>query len=117
MDQDSHRRNVVHAVRRDVALPVTIEPVEGEPSSRHVVHSPQALITGPRRSGGSVLQPAAQRRWGELTLVPLGHRGEEGEGAPEEPREVYLWRLVRRCIYTDVLVRYPVRRRGNHFDG
>ena len=38
--QGSHHRDVVHAVRRDLALLVTIEPVEGEPTSRHVVHSP-----------------------------------------------------------------------------
>ena len=104
-------------MRRDVALLVTIELVEGEPTSRHVVHSPPGLIAVPRRYGGPFLQPVAQHRWGELTLVPVGYRGEEGERAPEEPCQVRLWRLLRRCINTDVQVRYPVRRRGNHIDG
>ena len=59
MGQDSHSRDVVHTVHRDVALLVTIEPVKGEPSSRHVVHSPPGLIAGPRRYGGPILQPIA----------------------------------------------------------
>ena len=100
-----------------MALLVAIEPVEGESTARCVVRSPSGLIAGPRRYGGPILQLVAQRRWGELALVPVGHRGEEGEGAPEEPCQVYLWRLLHRCINTDVQVRYPVRRRGNHVDG
>ena len=63
------------------------------------------------------MQPVAQRRWGELALVPVGYRGEEGEGVREEPRQVHLWRLLCRYINTDVQVRYPVRRRGYHVDG
>ena len=117
MCQDSHRGDVVHAVRRNVALLVTIELVEGESTPRRVVHSPPGLIAGPCRIGGPSLQLVAQHRWGELALVPVGHRGEEGEGVPEEPCQVYLWRLLRRCINTDVQVRYPVQRRGNHVDG
>ena len=90
MGQDSHRRDVVHTVRRDVALLVTIEPVKGEPPSRHVVHSPPGLIAGPCRYGGPILKPVAQRRRGELTLVAVGYRGEEGVRAPEEPCQVHL---------------------------
>ena len=63
---------------------------------------PGVYLAGPCRYGGPILQPIAQRRWGELALVAVGHRGEEGEGAPEEPRQVYLWRLLRRCIKPDV---------------
>ena len=117
MHQDNHRGHVVHAVRRDAALLVAIEPVKVESTPRRVVCSPSGLIAGPRRYGGPILQPVAQPRWAELALVPVGHLGEEGEGAPEEPRQVYLWRLLRRCINTDVQVRFPVRRRGNHTDG
>ena len=36
------------------------------------------------------MQPVAQRRWGERALIPVGYPGEEGEGAPEEPRQVRL---------------------------
>ena len=115
--QDSHRGDVVHAVRRNVALLVAMEPVEGESTPRRVVCSQSGLIAGPRRYGGPILQPVAQRRWGELALVLVGHRGEEGEGAPEESRQVYLWRLLRGCINTDVQVRNPMRRHSNHVDG
>ena len=117
MRHDSHHGDVVHAVRRDVALLVAIEPVKGESTPRRVICSPSGLIAGPRRYGGPILQPVAQRRWGELALVPVGYRGEEGEGAPEEPHQVYLWRLLRRCSNTDVQVRYLVRQRGNQVDG
>ena len=117
MRQDNHRGDVVHAVRRNVALLVTIEPAEGESTPRRVVHSPLGLIASPRRYGGLALQLVAQRRWGELALVPVGHRGEEGEGAAEEPCQVHFRRLLRRYISSDVQVRYPVRRRGNHADG
>ena len=85
MCQYSHRRDVVHAVRHYVALRVAIEPVEGESTPRCIVYSSPGLIAGPCRYGGPILQPVAQRCWGELSLVPVGHRGEEGEGAPEEP--------------------------------
>ena len=111
MRQDSHRGDVVHAVRRNVALLVTVEPVEREATTRRVVCSPSGLIGDPRRYGGLILQPVAQRRWGELALVPVGHRGEKGEGAAEEPCRVDFRRLLRRLIYADVEVRYLVRRR------
>ena len=114
---DSHRTDVVHAVRRDVALLFTMEPFKEEPSSGHVVHSPPGLIAGPCRYEGPILQPVAQRRWGEPTLVPVGYGGEELERAPEEPCQVHLRRLLRRRIHADVEVRYPVRGRGSHVDG
>ena len=117
MRQDNHRRDVLHAVRRNVALLLAIEPVEGESTPRLVVGSSSGLIAGPRRYGGPVLQPVAQRRWGELALVPVGYRGEKGDGAAEEPCHVYLWWLLHCRIHTDVRVRYLVRWRGNHVYG
>ena len=104
MRLDSHRGDVVHAVHRNVALLVGIKPVEGESAPRRVVRPPSGLIAGPRRYGGPIMQPIAQRRWGELALVPVGHRG-EAEGASEEACQVYLWRLLRRRIHMDVQVR------------
>ena len=50
MRPDSHRGDVVHAVRRNVALLVTVEPAEGEATTRRVVHSPSGLIADPRRN-------------------------------------------------------------------
>ena len=102
MRQDCHRGDVVHAVRRNVALLVTIEPVKGEATTRRVVCSPSGLIADPRRNGGLLLQPVAQCRRGELALVLVGHRGEKGEGAAEEPCHVDLRRLLRRRIHADV---------------
>ena len=75
MCQHSHRRDVVHAVRRYVALLVMIKPVEGESTSRCVVHSPLALIAGLCQYGSPILQPVAQRCSRQLALVPVGHRG------------------------------------------
>ena len=95
-------------MRRNVALLVAIEPVEGESTPQRVVCSPSGFIAGPRRYGGPILQPVAQRRWGGLALVLVGYRGEKGVGAAEEPCQVYLWRLLRRCIHTNVQVRYLV---------
>ena len=79
-------------------------------------------LAGPTAGGrvlamGPILQPVAQRCWGKLALVPVGHREEKGERAAEERSQVHLWRLPRRRIYADVQVRYPVRRRSNHVDG
>ena len=85
MCQDSYPGDVVHAVRRYVALLVTIQPIEGESAPRCVVLSPPGVISGPCQYGGPILPPVAQRRWGELALVSVGQRGEEGERAPEEP--------------------------------
>ena len=48
--QDNHRGDVVHAVRCNVALLVTVEPVEGEATPRRVVYSPPSLIPDPRRN-------------------------------------------------------------------
>ena len=59
MRQDSHRGDVVHAVRRNMALLVAIEPVEGESTPRRVVCSPSSLIAGLCRYGGGILQPGA----------------------------------------------------------
>ena len=112
MRQDSHRADVVHAVRRNVALLV-----KGEATRRCVVCSPSGLVADPHRYGGLIMQPVAQRRWGELALVPVGHRGDKGEGAAEEPCQVYFRRLLCRRIYADVEVRYPVRRRSHHVYG
>ena len=50
-------------------------------------------------------------------MVPVGHRGEKRERAVEEPCQVYLWRLLRRRIHTDVQVRYLVRWGSNHVYG
>ena len=77
-------------MRRNVALLVTVEPVKGESTPRRVVRSPSGLIAGPRRYGGPILQPVAQHPWGELALILVGYRGEEGEGALEEPSQVHL---------------------------
>ena len=83
--RNSHCGDVVHAVRCNVALLVTIEPIEGEATTQRVVCCPSGLIAGPRRYGGPILQPVAQRCRGELALIPPGHRGEKGERAAEEP--------------------------------
>ena len=64
MRQDSHRGDVVHAVRRNMALLVAIEPIEGESTPPRIVCSPSGLIAGPRRYGGPILQLVAQRHWG-----------------------------------------------------
>ena len=50
MHQDSQCGDVVHAVRRNVAVLVTVEPVEREATTRRVVHSPSGLIADPRRN-------------------------------------------------------------------
>ena len=84
--QDSHRGDVVHAVRRNVALLVAIEPVEGESTPRRVVGPPSGLIAGPYWYGGLILQPVAERQWGQLAFVPVGQRGVKRERAAEEPR-------------------------------
>ena len=91
--KDCHRGNVSHAVRRNVAPQVVIEPVEGESTLRRVVCSPSGVIAGLRQYGGPILQPVAQRRLGELALVLVGHRGEKGERAADDPHRVHLWRL------------------------
>ena len=57
-----------------------------EATPRRVVCAPSSLISDPRRNGGLIM--------GKLALVPVGHRGEKGEGAAEEPCEVHLqWPL------------------------
>ena len=66
MRQDSHRWDVVHAVRQYMAL---LEPVEGEATPRCVVGPPTSLISNPRRNGGLTLQPVTQRRGGKLAVV------------------------------------------------
>ena len=103
--QDSHSWDDVYAVRRYMVLRVTIKPVEGEATSRCVVGPPTSLISDPRRYGGLLLQPVAQRRGGKLALVLVGHQGEEREGAAEEPREVHLRQILRRRIHPDIKVR------------
>ena len=117
MRQDNHRGYVVHSVRRYMALLVTVEPVEGEATSRRVVCPPSSFISDPCRNRALILQLVAQRCGGDLALVPVGHRGEKGEGAAEEPCHVDLWRLLHRRIHANVEVRYPVRRRSDHIDG
>ena len=115
--QDSHCGDVVHAVRSYMVLLVANKPLEGEPTPKRVVCYPSGLIAGRRRYGGLFVQPTAQCRWGELALVLVDHRGEKGLGAPEELCQVHLRRLLCRCINTDVQVRYPLQRRGNHISG
>ena len=117
MRQDSHRWDVVHAVRRYMAPLVTVELVEGGGTPRRVTGPLASLISDPRRNGGLLLQPVAQRCGGKLALVPVRYRGEEGEGAAEEPREVHLRWILRCCIYSDIKVRDLVQRRGDHIDG
>ena len=91
MRPNNHRGYVVHAVRRNVALLVApVEPIEGKATARRVVCPPLGLIAGPRWYGGPIVQPAPRGRWGELALVPVVHRGEKGEGASQEPCQVYL---------------------------
>ena len=72
MGLDGHGRDVVHAMRRDVALLVVVEPVQGEAPPWHEVYPPAGLVDGLRRYGGPVLQPVTQRRRGELALVAEG---------------------------------------------
>ena len=55
--QDSRRGDVVHAVRRDVALLVAIEPVEGESIPRRAIRFPPDVIASPRQYGSPILQP------------------------------------------------------------
>ena len=55
--------------------------------------------------------------WGKARTGPGRLRGEEGEGAAEEPCEVYLRWLLRRRIHTDVEARDPLRRRGDRIYG
>ena len=68
--RDGHRWDVVHAVRRYMVLLVSVKPVEGEANARRVVSPPTSLISDPRRNGGLLLQPFAQRSGGKLALVP-----------------------------------------------
>ena len=107
--QDSHRWDVVHTVRRYMALLVAVEPVEGEATPRRVVCPPSSLISDRCRNGGLILQLVSQRCGGKLALVPVGHRGEKGEGAAEEPCEVHLQWLLCRRIHADIEVLDPVR--------
>ena len=83
---NSHRWDVVHAVRRYMAQLVIVKLVEGEATSRCVVAPQTSLISYPRRNGGLLLQQVARRRGGKLALVLVGHQGEERERAAEEPR-------------------------------
>ena len=98
MRQDNHRWDVVHAVRRYMAPPVTVEPVKGEATPKRVIGPPMSLISDSRQNGGLLLQLVAQGRGGKLAPVAVGYRGEEGEGAAEEPCEVHLRWILRRCI-------------------
>ena len=50
MLQNSHRGDVVHAVRQYMELLVTVEPVKGEATHRRVVYSPLSLIPNPRQN-------------------------------------------------------------------
>ena len=101
----------------DMAMLVTVEPVEEEATPWRVVCSPLSLISNPCRNGGLFLQPVAQGCRGKMALVPVGHRGEKGEGAAEEPCEIHLRWLLRRRIHANVEVRDPMRRRGDHMYG
>ena len=60
--------------------------------------------------------PATNRsvHWGKADTVPVGYRGENGEGAAEEPCEVHLRWILH---YSDIKVRDPVRWSGDHVDG
>ena len=77
MGQDGPGRDVVHAMRRDVALLVVVEPVQGEAPPWHEIYPPAGLVDGLRRYGGPALQPVTQRRRGELALVAEGHWGDK----------------------------------------
>ena len=68
--QDSHRRDVVHTLRRDVSLLDIIDPVKGEPSSRLVVHSPLCLIAVPLRYGGPILATSRPTPFGRANTGP-----------------------------------------------
>ena len=104
-------------MRRYTALLIAVEPGKGEATPGRVVCPPTSLISDPRRNGGLLLQPVAQRRGGKLALVPVGYQGKEGEGAAEEPCEVYLQWLLRCRIDADIEVRDPLRWRGDHVYG
>ena len=73
-------------MRRYMALPVTVKSVEGETTSRRVIGPPTSLTSDLHREGGLLLQLVAQRFGRKPALVLVGHRGEESEGAAEEPR-------------------------------
>ena len=108
MCHDGHRWDVVRAVRQNVALLVTVEPVEGAATPRHVVGPPTSLISDPCRNGDVLLQPVTHRPGGKVALVPVGYRGAEGEGVADEPREVQFWWILHCCSYSDVKVYNPV---------
>ena len=55
MRQDSHHWDIVHTVRRYMALLVTVDLVEGEATPRHVVRPPSSLRSNPCRNGGLIL--------------------------------------------------------------
>ena len=76
--------------QKNMALLVNVKLVKGEATPRRVVGPPTSLIFDVRRNGGLLLQPIAQHRGAKLALVLEGYRGEEGEGAAEEPRLVHL---------------------------
>ena len=84
------RQDVVHTLRRYMALIVIVEPVEGGATPRRVLRRSSNRISDPCWNGGLILQPVAYHCGGKLTSVPVGHRGEKGEGAVEEPCEVHL---------------------------
>ena len=60
----------------DIWRLVTVKPVEGEATCRRVVGPLASLTSDPRRNGGLLLQPVAERCGGKLALVPVGQRGE-----------------------------------------
>ena len=72
---------IVGMLHRYVVLLVPVKPVKRETSPWRVVGPPTGFITNTCRNAGLLLQPIMQRCGGELALVPLGHQGEEREGA------------------------------------
>ena len=114
MRQDSHRGDIVHAVRQYMALLGILEPVQGEAAPWCVLLPPLRLISYPCQNGGLILPQVAQHCGRKLALVAIRHWGEEGEREADESGKAHLQWLLRRRSHTDVEIRDPLRQHGDH---
>ena len=71
MRHDSHRWDVVHVVRRYMVWLLTVKPVAGEATARCVFLPQLSLLSDPRRNGGLIQHPVAQRCGKKLAPVPV----------------------------------------------